>query len=457
MDTNLLSNVSPIDGRYKEITRELTNFFSEYAYIKYRLLVQLQYLLYFLQITKSKNYTNTNKEYIHNVFMKINCNFDINECKKVKEIETKTKHDVKAIEYYIRDKLEENELSYLNQYIHFGLTSQDINSVAHMMSIKDAIYHIYIIKLDTIIETLNRMSLNYKNIVMLSRTHGQPASPTTLGKEIYVFCYRLKQERKMIYETKYRCKFGGASGNWNAHKVAYPQINWPEFGNNFIQDLGLIRNQYSTQISNYDEISCLLDNLKRINTIFIDFVTDMWYYISLNYFTQMTEPEQVGSSTMPHKVNPIHFENCEGNLIVCNSIMECLSRKLPISRLQRDLSDSTMLRNMGTIFGYILVGFNSLTLGLTNITPNKDEIEKDLKRNNSIILEGIQTILRREGIHNAYEQTKRICNGNNNISQEKLQDFIINLDLNEAVKNELLNINVFNYIGYSNILQPDYM
>lgn len=448
----MLTNVSPIDGRYNEITRELTNFFSEYAYIKYRLMVEIQYLIYFLRITGNEYYKDENIEYIHNVFAKINNQFDLNECKKVKEIETITKHDVKAIEYYIRDKLEENNLSYLKQYIHFGLTSQDVNSVACMMSLKDVIYHIYLIKLDEIINKLYEMSLKYKNIPMLSRTHGQPASPTTIGKEIYVFCYRLNEERKILYETKYRCKFAGATGNWNAHKVAYSHINWPKFGDKFITELGLIRNQYCTQISNYDEISCILDNLKRMNTIIIDLVTDMWHYISLNYFTQKRENGEIGSSTMPHKVNPINFENCEGNLIICNSLMECLSRKLPVSRLQRDLTDSTILRNMGTIFGHILIAFDSLLKGLTKITPNMCEIKKDLQENNSVILEGIQTILRREGIENAYEETKKLCDGNNNISKEKLQEFIINLELNDNVKQELFEINVYNYIGYSNFI-----
>ena len=452
METNMLTNVSPIDGRYNEITRELTNFFSEYAYIKYRLMVEIQYLIYFLRITGNEYYRGENIEYIHNVFAKINNQFDLNECKKVKEIETITKHDVKAIEYYIRDKLEENNLSYLKQYIHFGLTSQDVNSVACMMSLKDVIYHIYLIKLDEIINKLYEMSLKYKNIPMLSRTHGQPASPTTIGKEIYVFCYRLNEERKILYETKYRCKFAGATGNWNAHKVAYSHINWPKFGDKFITELGLIRNQYCTQISNYDEISCILDNLKRMNTIIIDLVTDMWHYISLNYFTQKRENGEIGSSTMPHKVNPINFENCEGNLIICNSLMECLSRKLPVSRLQRDLTDSTILRNMGTIFGHILIAFDSLLKGLTKITPNMCEIKKDLQENNSVILEGIQTILRREGIENAYEETKKLCDGNNNISKEKLQEFIINLELNDNVKQELFEINVYNYIGYSNFI-----
>jgi len=452
METNMLTNVSPIDGRYKEITRELTNFFSEYAYIKYRLMVEMQYLLYFLRITENEYYRGENIEYIHYVFAKINNHFDLNECKKVKEIEAITKHDVKAIEYYIRDKLEENRLSYLKQYIHFGLTSQDVNSVACMMSLKDVIYHIYLIKLDEIINKLDEMSLKYKNIQMLSRTHGQPASPTTIGKEIYVFCYRLNEERETLYETKYRCKFSGATGNWNAHKVAYPHINWPKFGDEFITELGLIRNQYCTQISNYDEISCILDNLKRINTIIIDFVTDMWHYISLNYFTQKRENGEIGSSTMPHKVNPINFENCEGNLIICNSLMECLSRKLPVSRLQRDLTDSTILRNMGTIFGHILISFDSLLKGLTKVIPNMCEIRKDLQENNSVILEGIQTILRREGMENAYEETKRLCDGNNNISKEKLQEFIVNLELNDIVKQELLEINVYNYIGYSNFI-----
>ena len=452
METNMLTNVSPIDGRYKEITRELTNFFSEYAYIKYRLMVEMQYLLYFLRITENEYYRGENIEYIHYVFAKINNHFDLNECKKVKEIEAITKHDVKAIEYYIRDKLEENRLSYLNQYIHIGLTSQDVNSVACMMSLKDVIYHIYLIKLDEIINKLDEMSLKYKNIQMLSRTHGQPASPTTIGKEIYVFCYRLNEERETLYETKYRCKFSGATGNWNAHKVAYPHINWPKFGDEFITELGLIRNQYCTQISNYDEISCILDNLKRINTIIIDLVTDMWHYISLNYFTQNRENGEIGSSTMPHKVNPINFENCEGNLIICNSLMECLSRKLPVSRLQRDLTDSTILRNMGTIFGHILISFDSLLKGLTKVIPNICEIRKDLQENNSVILEGIQTILRREGMENAYEETKRLCDGNNNISKAKLQEFIVNLELNDNVKQELLEINVYNYIGYSNFI-----
>lgn len=449
MDNNTLLNISPIDGRYEKVTYELKNFFSEYAYIKYRLFVELQYLFQFLEFTENKYFTNETKHYIKSVLNKINNEFNINECEKIKQIEIKTRHDVKAIEYYIKDKLKDNNLSNLNAYIHFGLTSQDVNSVAQMMSIKDAMYEIYIPQLENIKTKIANMAVKYKNISMLSRTHGQPASPTTLGKEMYVFCYRINKEKRTLRETKYRCKFGGASGNWNAHKVSYPELHWRQFGDNFVNSLGLIRNTFCTQISNYDELSCLLDNLKRINTILIDFATDIWYYISLNYFTQVNAEGQIGSSTMPHKVNPIDFENCEGNLIVCNSMMECLSRKLPVSRLQRDLSDSTILRNIGSIFGHILVAFISLSKGLSKLHANKEIIMNDLHNNNSVILEGIQTILRREGIDNAYEITKTLCDGNNNISKVKLQEFIDEIEVKDEVKVELLRINVLNYIGYS--------
>ena len=451
MESNSLLNISPIDGRYSHVTNELKSFFSEYAYIKYRLFVELQYLLHFLDFTENIHYSNETKHYIKSVFNKLYNEFNIIECEQVKQIEIKTKHDVKAIEYYIREKFKENNISNLNAYIHFGLTSQDINSVAYMLLIKDAINTIYIPQLNNLKLLISNMATNYKNISMLSRTHGQPASPTTLGKEIYVFCYRLNKEKRILHDIKYRCKFSGASGNWNAHRVAYPQLQWPRFGNDFINSLGLLRNTYSTQISNYDELSYLLDNLKRINTILIDFSIDIWYYISLNYFIQANIQGEIGSSTMPHKVNPINFENCEGNLIVCNSLIECLSRKLPVSRLQRDLTDSTILRNMGTIFGHIIVAFNSLSKGLTKIKANEEVIATDLQNNNSVIIEGIQTILRREGIENAYEITKTLCNGNNNISKTKLEEFIDNLEVNDQVKLELHKIDVFNYIGYSSL------
>lgn len=452
MENNLLLNVSSIDGRYNSITNELKNFFSEYAYIKYRLFIELQYLLQFLDFTENKYYTNETKSNIQKIFNEINNNFNMNECQKIKQIEENTKHDVKAIEYYIRNKLEIHNISELKSFVHFGLTSQDINSVAHMMSINDTIKTIYMPNLENIKSLISDMAKKYKCIPMLSRTHGQPASPTTLGKEIYVFCYRLNKEKRTLYDMKYRCKFGGATGNWNAHKIAYPQLKWPQFGNDFVNSLGLIRNTYSTQISNYDEIACLLDNLKRINTILIDFSTDMWYYISLNYFVQKNSENQIGSSTMPHKINPINFENCEGNLIVCNSMMECLSRKLPVSRLQRDLSDSTIMRNIGSIFGHIMVAFDSLCKGLERLEVNEEVIKTDLQNNNSVILEGIQTILRREEFDNAYEITKKLCNGNNNISKEKLEEFINKLDIKHEVKDEMLQINVFNYIGYSAII-----
>lgn len=441
--------ISPIDGRYHNNTSELKNFFSEYAYIKYRLLVEIQYLLHFLQFSNNKYYSEETKEYIHSVFMKINTNFDLDECKKIKRMEKITKHDVKAIEYYIRDKFDELNLSKLKSYIHFGITSQDINSVAHMLSIKDVIYSSYLPRIETIKLLMEDLSQKNKDIPMLSRTHGQPASPTTLGKEIFVFVYRLCYEIETLQDIKYRCKFGGATGNWNAHKVSYPQLDWTIFGDTFIKKLGLIRNKYTTQISNYDELACLLDNLKRINTILIDFSTDIWHYISLNYFKQKREVGEIGSSTMPHKVNPIDFENCEGNLIICCSLIECFSRKLPISRLQRDLSDSTILRNIGTIFGYIMVALNSLFSGLQKLETNSECIKYDLQNNNSVILEGIQTILRREEYENAYEITNGLCDGNNNISSEKLKQFIETLEVNDEVKEELLNINVFNYIGYS--------
>lgn len=450
-DTESLLSVSPIDGRYRGDTRELSHFFSEYAFIKYRLHVEIVYLIRFLQFTDNKYYIKDSRQYLHSILMQINNQFNIEECKKVKTIEVRTKHDVKAIEYYIRHKLEAYNLQVLSPYIHFGLTSQDINSVANMLSIKNCIFHAYLPKMYEIMNSLKIMYEGNKQLPMLSKTHGQPATPTTLGKEMCVFHYRLAQELETLLDTKYRCKFGGAIGNFNAHLVAYPELDWLQFGDRFISDLGLLRNKYTTQISNYDELSCLLDNIKRINTILLDFTTDMWSYISLNYFTQKRNSDEIGSSTMPHKVNPIYFENCEGNLIISVSLIECLSRKLPISRLQRDLSDSTLMRNMGTIFGYSIISCNSLIKGLQKLETNKKAIIRDLNNNNAIIMEGIQTILRREGICDAYELTKEICHGKNSFTNEELQKFIDNLDVNDDVKNEIKDINVLNYTGYANL------
>lgn len=437
---NLLC-ITPIDGRYKNNVAPLVEFFSEYAYIKYRLWIEVDYLIELLKRNGKPDDYKDIKE--------ISTDFDFQECLKIKKIEQKVNHDVKSIEYYIKDKLIEKGYSEYAPLIHFGLTSQDVNSVANMLSIKHFMEDIFISKLKEIMDSLEEMYEKWKHIPMLGRTHGQPASPTTVGKELKVFHYRLEREIKYLEQSEYRCKFGGAVGNFNAHYVAYPKTDWESFADNFASNYGLIRNKITTQISNYDEISRILDNVKRINTILLDLSTDIWSYICLHYFSQKKNNDEVGSSTMPHKVNPIHFENGEGNMILSISLLECLSRKLPVSRFQRDLSDSTLLRNLGAVFGYSFVGYKSILKGLKKIEVNEYVIYKDLSENTCVIAEGIQTILRREGCLDAYEMLKSLTYGKNMIDKETFELFIETLQISKSVKEEMKSITVFNYIGNS--------
>ena len=438
-------NISPIDGRYNEKTLILKNYFSEYGLIKYRLLIEIKYLIYFLDIINI-NITNDQLKSINDIIY----NFNHNEALILKEYEKKCNHDVKALEYYIREKLNKLNISYLNCYIHFGLTSQDINNMAITLSIKEFIYNIYIVKLKEIINFINTLSTNWKNIVIISKTHGQPAVPTTLGKEFKVFSYRLEKQLKLLNEIKYYGKFGGAVGNLNAHYFAYPEILWDKEINNFVNSFGLIREKYTTQIDNYENLAVIFDCLKRINTIIIDFNKDIWGYISINYFNQNYNINEVGSSTMPQKINPINFENSEGNLLLSNSLLCFMSNKLPISRFQRDLTDSTILRNIGTIFGHILISFENTLIGLNKITPNKDIIQSDLNTNYSVLSEAIQIIMRKNNIENSYEIIKSLFRKNNTLNKEVFKDIILKLDLKENDKSKLINLKHEDYIGNSN-------
>ena len=440
-------NVSPIDGRYYEKTKCLNNYFSEYGLIKYRLLIEIKYLIYFIDIIKIK-ITNAQLKSINDIIY----NFNHREALIIKEYELKCNHDVKAIEYYIREKLNEVNMSFLNCYIHFGLTSQDINNMAITLSIKEFIYNIYVVKLKEIIKFIENQSINWKNIVMISKTHGQPAVPTTLGKEFKVFSYRLEKQLKLLNDIKYYGKFGGAVGNLNAHYFAYPTIKWDEEFKGFVNSFGLIREKYTTQIDNYENLSVIFDCLKRINTILIDFNSDIWGYISINYFDQTYNDNEVGSSTMPQKINPINFENSEGNLLLSNNLLGFMSNKLPISRFQRDLTDSTILRNIGTIFGHILISFDNTLIGLKKISPNKNIIQSDLNNNYSVLSEAIQIIMRKNNIENSYEIIKSLFRKNNSLNKEVFKNIILKLDLNETDKNKLLNLKHEDYIGNSNNL-----
>jgi len=449
---NNFNALSPLDGRYQKEVEELKQYFSEFSLFKYRILIEIEYFIHLSKIIPQLNYININTHYI---LRSIYNNFNENDCHQIKIIENNIRHDVKAVEYFLQNKFKlfsDNypELKNTTNFIHFGITSQDINCPAQMLMIKNSINDIFYPIFTAIIATLDTISNKYINITMISHTHGQPASPTTFGKEIRVFKYRLLKEIDNLKKSNFSTKFGGAVGNFNAHYVAYPKINWSEFSDNFIQSIGLTRNQFTTQISNYEEISYIFDTFKRINSILIDLNTDIWTYISKNYLKQKINENEVGSSTMPHKINPINFENSEGNLIIANSLFEGMSRKLPISRLQRDLTDSTILRNIGIAFGYSLLSYKSLLSGLNKIEINKISINNDIEKNYVVIAEAIQTILRREGFTDSYEKLKEFTRKNENITSKQIQLFINQLDISENIKNELLHISVHNYIGNAN-------
>lgn len=446
MELTSLTSISPIDGRYREKLSELDTYFSEFALIRYRVLVEVEYFIALHQIPlpQLKNLPAETYESIRRLYRK----FSVEDALRVKAIEKITNHDVKAVEYFLKEKFDMLELSAYKEFIHFGLTSQDINNTAFPYMLRDAGHNIYYPLLDSILEKLEQLAQQWSEIPMLARTHGQPASPTRLGKEIMVFVERINKQVILLRDVPVSAKFGGATGNFNAHFAAYPNVDWVDFANHFVnKTLGLERSQVTTQIEHYDNLAATFDNLKRINNILIDFCRDMWSYISMDYFKQKIKEGEVGSSAMPHKVNPIDFENAEGNLGVANALYEHLSAKLPISRLQRDLTDSTVMRNIGVPFAHSVLAMKSLVSGLNKLVINLPAINSDLEKNWMVIAEGIQTILRREGYPNPYESLKGLTRTNSAVTREDLHDFINRLNVSDSVKNELKNLSPFSYTG----------
>ncbi|MDG1517121.1 MAG: adenylosuccinate lyase, partial [Flavobacteriales bacterium] len=439
MELNTLTAISPIDGRYRRVTKNLAQYFSEAALIKYRVKVEIEYFIALCEIPLPQ--LSEVKSELFPQLRAIYENFTEVDALTVKEIEKTTNHDVKAVEYFIKDKLTALGLSNSLEFIHFGLTSQDINNTSVPLSLKDALKDVYIPLLEEVISCLKRFSQDWNEIPLLARTHGQPASPTTLGKEFYVFVERIQIQLKQLQSVPFSSKFGGATGNFNAHKVAFPGRNWVEFANNFVNNnLGLSRSQTTTQIEHYDNLAALFDAMKRINNILIDLDRDIWTYISMDYFKQQLKEGEVGSSAMPHKVNPIDFENSEGNLGIANGIYEHLSAKLPISRLQRDLTDSTVLRNVGVPIGHSMIGLASTLKGLGKLLLNKGKIAADLDKNWAVVAEAIQTILRREGYPKPYEALKALTRTNDAITAQSIGSFIETLNVSDEIKKELKQI-----------------
>ena len=441
-----LNAISPIDGRYRSKTKSLSSYFSEEALIKYRVQVEIEYFIGLCQIPLPQlaDFNPSLFEELRSIYK----HFSPEDALEVKKIEATTNHDVKAVEYFIKKEFDKLELQAYKEFIHFGLTSQDINNTAIPLSIKNAVENVYLPTLNGVLDQLKDMVEQYKDIPLLARTHGQPASPTRLGKEINVFLKRIEIQKEVLIGLPYGAKFSGATGNFNAHHIAYPDINWKAFGTHFVESqLGLKYSFPTTQIEHYDSLAALCDAMKRINTIFIDLNRDVWQYIAMDYFKQKIKDKEVGSSAMPHKVNPIDFENSEGNLGLANAVLEFLSSKLPISRLQRDLTDSTVLRNIGVPFGHTLIGFLSTSKGLEKLVVNTTKIEDDLNANWAIIAEAIQTVLRKEGYPNPYEALKELTRTNNIINREAIQQFIDQLDVEERVKTQLKSITPFNYTG----------
>ena len=442
-----LLSISPCDGRYAKYTKVCQYYFSEYAIQSKRLHIELLYLQELLSVLPELSCINnrTNMDKIGDIYN----NFNMEECEKIQKIEEVVNHDVKAVELYIRDKLLECGLSRCINYIHFGLTSQDINNITYPILIKDFITNVYKVQINVIREKLEQMYSNHKSTIMLSHTHGQAGVPTSFGKEMKVFEYRLGELISELDTIKYKCKFGGATGNFNAHIVAYPEYDWKRFADKFVDSFGCSRSQYTTQIANYEDISKIFDIVKRINSVLIDLCQDIWLYIFKDYLQLSVNKEEVGSSTMPHKVNPINFENAEGNLGISNSLFEFMSRKLPISRLQRDLTDSTVLRNVGMAFGYSIIALNNIKNGLDKISPNKTEMMKDLQKHVVVLSEAYQTILRKHGIDNAYDKLKELTrvSTSSKITIEDMHSFINKLDINDNIKTELYNVSIDNYIG----------
>ncbi|PXY01424.1 adenylosuccinate lyase [Marinifilum breve] len=441
-----LTAISPVDGRYRDKVDVLGEYFSEYALVRYRVLVEVEYFIALCEVPLPQ-LKDFNKD-LYTDLRSIYLDFTVEDAQKVKDIESVTNHDVKAVEYFIKEKFDALKLEQYKEFIHFGLTSQDINNTATPYSLKDAVHDVYYPLLDQLIAKLESLSEDWKEIAMLARTHGQPASPTRLGKEIQVYVYRLKKQLDLLKSVPCSAKFGGATGNFNAHHVAYPEVNWAEFGNHFVNDiLKLEREELTTQISNYDNMGAIFDNLKRINTILVDLNRDFWTYISMNYFKQKIKKGEVGSSAMPHKVNPIDFENSEGNLGLANATFEHLATKLPVSRLQRDLTDSTVLRNIGVPFAHTIIAFKSLLKGLDKLLISKEAFEADLEANWAVVAEAVQTILRREGYPNPYEALKALTRTNTHVTQESIAEFIDTLEIGDDLKAQLKTISPDNYTG----------
>ncbi|MDA9811771.1 adenylosuccinate lyase [Flavobacteriaceae bacterium] len=441
-----LNAISPIDGRYRSKTKSLSAYFSEEALIKYRVQIEIEYFIGLCELPLPQliDFNPSLFEELRSIYL----HFTSDDALQIKEIESTTNHDVKAVEYFIKKEFDKLELQDYKEFIHFGLTSQDINNTAIPLSVKNAISEVYLPNLNLVIEHLEGMVIEFKDIPLLARTHGQPASPSRLGKEFDVFVQRLKIQRVMLEKVPNGAKFSGATGNFNAHKVAYPDIDWKAFGTHFVEKtLGLNYSFPTTQIEHYDSFATLCDNMKRINTILIDLNRDLWQYISMDYFKQQIKEGEVGSSAMPHKVNPIDFENSEGNLGMANAIFEFLSAKLPISRLQRDLTDSTVLRNIGVPFGHTIIGLQSTFKGLGKLLVNTTKIEDDLNANWAVVAEAVQTILRKEGYPNPYEALKQLTRTNTIINRDAIQQFIAGLDVDESLKAKLKTITPFNYTG----------
>jgi len=442
----MLKAISPIDGRYADKTTSLVPFFSEMALIRYRVQVEVEYFIALCELPLPQLADFPKEKYTD--LRKLYQNFTEEEALKVKEIEQTTNHDVKAVEYFIKEAFDYLQLQAYKEFIHFGLTSQDINNTAIPLSIKEAVQQVYLPALEQLLGKLRRLVAQWEDVPLLARTHGQPASPTRLGKEFEVFVVRMEQQLQTLIAVPYAAKFGGATGNYNAHKVAYPNIDWKAFGTRFVEEILVLHHSFpTTQIEHYDHLAALFDALKRINTILIDLNRDIWTYISMDYFKQQIKAGEVGSSAMPHKVNPIDFENSEGNLGVANALLEHLSAKLPISRLQRDLTDSTVLRNVGVPFGHILIALQSTLKGLNKLLLNEDKIRQDLQDHWAVVAEAIQTILRREGYPNPYEALKALTRTNTTITAETISSFIDTLEVSEDVKAELKVITPENYTG----------
>ena len=447
MELNLLTAISPIDGRYRGKTEPLSEYFSEYALVRYRVRVEIEYFIALceLPLPQLQDFNHDRFEAMRDIYRQ----FTPADAQHVKDIEAVTNHDVKAVEYFIKERLDAmGGFEKYKEFIHFGLTSQDINNTSVPLSVKEAIEQVYVPLLEELIEQLHDYAEEWKNVAMLAKTHGQPASPTRLGKEIMVYVYRLEEQLRSLKEVPVTAKFGGATGNYNAHHVAYPQYDWREFGNRFVSEkLGLEREQFTTQISNYDWLAAIFDAMRRINTIIIDLDRDFWMYISMDYFKQKIKAGEVGSSAMPHKVNPIDYENSEGNLGMANAILAFLAQKLPVSRLQRDLTDSTVLRNVGVPMGHSLIAFHSTLKGLRKLILNEEKLHEDLENTWAVVAEAIQTILRREAYPNPYETLKALTRTNKKMDEQTIHEFIQTLEVSDEVKQELMAITPWNYTG----------